>query len=118
MIQWILKVEPIKMLADSRIESCLKVEEKQGVARIRENQGVELVEVAFGLRHEGRPRPVLSNDMQSVDALGGRTSATRDTRLMCVIEEPVIPDTKASLSVLYPCVIFTTEPVTHGHVTK
>ena len=25
---------------------------------------------------------------------------------MCVIEEPVIPDTKASLSVLYPCVIF------------
>ena len=41
-----------------------------------------------------------------LDVLGGRTSATRDTRLMCVIEEPVIPDTNASLSVLYPSVIF------------
>ena len=41
-----------------------------------------------------------------LDVLGGRTSATRDTRLMCVIEEPVIPDTNASLSILYPSVIF------------
>ena len=53
-----------------------------------------------------------------LDVLGGRTSATRDTRLMCVIDEPVIPDTKASLSILYPSVMLVAfnEGVTHGHI--
>jgi hypothetical protein len=50
-------------LAYLQIESCLKAEEAQGVARMRGNQGVELVEVAFGLRNKERQRPVLSNDM-------------------------------------------------------
>ena len=36
---------------------------------------------------------------------GRCTSATRDTRLMCVIEDPVIPDTDASLLVFHPSVI-------------
>ena len=53
-----------------------------------------------------------------LDVLGGRTSATRDTRLMCVIDEPVIPDTKASLSILYPSVMLVAfkDSVTHGHI--
>ena len=83
-----------------RIESCLEVEEAQGVARMRENR-VELVEVAFGLRHRRRQKPVLLVSNECIlDVLGGRTSATRHTKLMWVIEEPVIPYTKAS-SVLY-----------------
>ena len=43
-----MKVEQIKLWNDFRIESCLEVEEAQGVARMRRNQAVELVEVAFG----------------------------------------------------------------------
>ena len=52
-----------------------------------------------------------------LDVLGGRTSATRDTRLMCIIKDPVIPDTNASLPVLYPSVILVSfkVSVTHSH---
>ena len=52
-----------------------------------------------------------------LDVLGGRTRAIRDTKLMFVMEEQVIPDTNASLSVLYPSIILVSfkESVTHGY---
>ena len=56
-------MDPLKLQVDLRIGSCLEEEEAQGVARMRGMQGVELVEVAFGLRHKGKQRPVLSNGM-------------------------------------------------------
>ena len=52
-----------------------------------------------------------------LDVLGGRTRAIRDTKLMFVMEEPVIPDTNASLSVLYSSIILVSfkESITHGY---